>query len=66
MAEENKKTKGMFAFGTVIFCLFFMMPIMFMSLFGYWLKNEQELKVKCIEQGKTYVNSMCLQITTPK
>lgn len=65
MAEETKKTKGTFAFGVVIFCLFFMIPIMFMGMFGYWLKNEHELKMKCIDQGKTYVNSMCLPMTTP-
>ena len=64
--ETTVRKGGTFAFAVVIFSLFIMRPIAFFGAYAFFLKNEQELKLKCIEQGKTYVNGMCLQITAPK
>ena len=63
MAEEVKSKKGTFTFGIMIFSLCFLLPMTLLGMFGFWLKNEQEVKLKCLEQGKTYVNQMCLTIT---
>lgn len=67
MSQETTVRKdGTFSFAVVIFSLFIMLPVAVFGAYGFYIKNEQELKLKCLEQGKTYVNSMCLQITAPK
>lgn len=64
MSDEVQLRKGgSFSFAVVIFSVFFLLPIAFFGAYAFFLKNEQELKLKCLEQGKTYVNSMCLTIT---
>jgi len=63
--ELNVRKGGSFSFAIVIFSVFFLLPIAFFGAYGFFLKNEQELKLKCLDQGKTYVNNMCLTITPP-
>ena len=67
MSEEITTRKGGgFAFALVIFSLCIMLPVALFASYGFYVKNEQELKLKCLEQGKTYVNSMCIQMGLPK
>lgn len=65
MSDETiKKNKsGAFSFGLVVFSITILIPLAAILAYGFHLKSEHEIKMKCIEQSKTYVNGMCLQMT---
>lgn len=64
MADDlvNKNKSGAFSFGLVVFSITILIPVAAIMSYAYFIKTEQDIKMKCIEQGKTYVNSMCLSI----
>jgi len=65
MSDETiKKNKsGAFSFGLVVFSMTILIPLALILVYGFHEINEHQIKMKCIEQSKTYVNGMCLQMT---
>lgn len=65
MADDmsvKKNKSGAFSFGIMIFSITILIPAAIFLAYAYYLKTEQEIKMKCIEQSKSYINGMCLQI----
>lgn len=59
-AIETPEKKGGFAFGLMIFGIFVILPALIGAGVAYDMKNTHEVRLECLKQGKTYVNSMCL------
>lgn len=51
-----------FSFGFVIFCIFFMIPVLTASVFMYREYKQNLIEMKCVEQNRTYINSICFDI----
>ena len=59
---QQEPSSHNFSFGFVIFSLFFMIPLLLIGLFSYKEYNKHKIEIKCIEQNRTYVNSVCFDI----
>lgn len=59
---DATEKKGGFAFGLMIFGLFVIIPLAISAGIAYNMKNNQDLRLECLKQSKTYVNDMCLPI----
>ena len=52
-----------FTFAVIVFSLVFIVPLAIFAIIGFNHYSEHEMKMKCLELNKTYVNSLCLEIS---
>lgn len=66
MSQETTPTpnrhKFSFSFGFVLFSVFFVIPLLISTVFAYKDYNRHLIEMKCVEQNRTYINSICFDI----